>query len=98
MDSLRNLPVILRYEEDGTVVARCPLLPECQCRAASRNQALRTMETLIKHALPTSAETLKSQTYEVVYLAVAPASDSVNRFSKRLLGHPKAGSRLIGAS
>ena len=86
MDSLRNLPIYLRYEANGTVVAYCPLLPDCECTATSRDGALSTMQKLIARAFTTSAlaEPKKGQEYEIVYLAVVPSSDSVNHFSDRV--------------
>ncbi|HWL89552.1 MAG TPA: hypothetical protein VNO21_27295 [Polyangiaceae bacterium] len=83
MNPLQNLPVILRYEDDGSISAHCPLLPSCQCKSSSRVQALRTMQQLIKRALANSAPEKPSRKYEVVHLAVTSASDSVNRFGKR---------------
>ncbi|WP_394821686.1 hypothetical protein [Pendulispora albinea] len=97
MNSLRNLPIVLRYEEDGTILAQCPLLPDCQCKSTSRTQVLRTMQMLIKHALAASAAStsLKAQKYEVVHLAVAPASDSGNRFGTRSPRRKKPESPLL---
>jgi len=91
MDSLRNLPIYLRYEANGTVAAYCPLLPECHCTATSRDRALDTMQKLIRQAFTASAltEPQKGQEYEVVYLAVVPSEDSVNRFSDRIPQYSK---------
>jgi len=82
MNSLQNLPIVLCYEEDGTIVAHCPLLPDCSCKSTSRSQVLRTMQQLIKHAVAAATETQKAQKYEVVHLAVSSAADGVNRFTK----------------
>jgi len=79
MNSLRNLPIILRYEEDGTVLAQCPLMPELECRATSRFDAIRTMQQRIKNAPPT-----KKEKYEVIHLAVAATSESAEGARKRL--------------
>ncbi|WP_394822207.1 hypothetical protein [Pendulispora albinea] len=75
MNSLRNLPVYLHYEEDGTVSARCPLMPALQCRSATRALALGTMQQLLRRSPEVDASPL-AQKYEVVFLAVAPSSDS----------------------
>ncbi|WP_394845007.1 hypothetical protein LZC95_49145 [Pendulispora brunnea] len=79
MNSLRNLPIILRYEDDGTILAQCPLLPDCQCRSTSRFDAIRTMQQLIKHAQST-----KKIKYEVIHLAVAATSESADGGRKKL--------------
>ncbi|HWL84786.1 MAG TPA: hypothetical protein VNO21_03245 [Polyangiaceae bacterium] len=97
MDSLRNVPIYLSYEDDGTVGALCPLLPDYHCKAASRSKALRAMQQLIQNAFATStpAEAVKGQEYEVVYLAVVASTDSVNHFINRYPRRPKNESPLI---
>jgi len=97
MDSLRNLPIILRYEDDGMVVALCPLLPDCHCKSTSRKRALSAIQKLIHDTLATNAavETPKGQRYEVVLLAVVPSFDSGDRFSTHLSLRPEAESPRI---
>ncbi|WP_394834552.1 hypothetical protein LVJ94_49465 [Pendulispora rubella] len=90
MNSLRNLPIILRYEDDGSILAQCPLLPDCQCRSTSRFDAIRKMQQLIKQAAPT-----KKQKYEVIHLAVAPSSESADGARKRLPKQLRPESPLI---
>jgi len=90
MDSLCNLPIFLRFEDDGTVVAICPLLPDCQCEARSRAEALCMMQKLIQQATKAAADPQKAQKYEVVYLAVTRSSDSGNNFSVSGSRRPKA--------
>ena len=90
MNSRHNLPIVLRYEEDGSIVAHCPLLPECHAKSTSRSQVLRTMQLLIKQALATPTETpQKAVKYEVVHLAIAHASDAVDTVAKRGARRPK---------
>ncbi|WP_394832242.1 hypothetical protein LVJ94_37575 [Pendulispora rubella] len=74
MNSERNLPVYLHYEEDGTVSARCPLMPDIQCRSATRALALGTMMQLLRRAPKTTPE--HAQKYEIVFLAVVASSDN----------------------
>ncbi|WP_394836450.1 hypothetical protein LVJ94_06045 [Pendulispora rubella] len=85
MNTLQNLPILLRYEENGHVSAQCPLLPECECTAATRALALNTIQRLIKQALatPPALATPKGSKYEVVHLAVSAASDSAKRVQSR---------------
>lgn len=68
MNSLRNLPVLVRGTAEGGFVAECLLLPECRCFGATRHQALETMQALVRSAL--RSERVLPSHYEIVYLAV----------------------------
>ncbi|WP_394845387.1 hypothetical protein LZC95_51195 [Pendulispora brunnea] len=74
MNSLRNLPIVLQYEEDGTVLAHCPLVAGCECKAPTRTMALRAMEQILKRARQAHggdpAMPLRGRKYEVVHLAM----------------------------
>lgn len=83
MNTHRNMPVVLRFESDGTVHASCPLLPNCQCQSGSRLLALNTIQRMIKHALSETPLSEETHRYEVVHLAVAHASESVDRLRVR---------------
>lgn len=75
MNSLRNVPVLLLAERDGTYLASCPLMPECRCRSATRAGALDTMYKMLRSAV--ARRELPANTYEMVYLAIAPSTDSL---------------------
>jgi len=94
MNAHHNMPVVLRFEIDGSVQAHCPLLPNCQCKSSSRAQALRTMQQLIKHALAASGLKEGPHKYEVVHLAVSHASESIDRAGRRPR-KPKSESPLL---
>ncbi|WP_394834793.1 hypothetical protein LVJ94_50685 [Pendulispora rubella] len=74
MNSLRNLPIILQYEEDGMVHAHCPLVAGCECKAPTRNMALRQMEQILKRARDAGNMNIHGRKYEVVHLAIAPTT------------------------
>jgi len=94
MDSSRNLPIFLRYEKNGDVVAHCPLLRNCGCIARSRAQALQIMQKVIQDKF--TPNTFEDSThYEVVYLAVSASCDSENRFSGRATRRSRPESPLI---
>ncbi len=77
MNPLRNLPVLLREQHDGSILAECPLLPGCSCRALSRIEALRTMQRLLKRVLAAgAAPDLERTRYEVVHVAIKKPVDS----------------------
>ncbi|WP_394821663.1 hypothetical protein [Pendulispora albinea] len=75
MNPRKQVPVYLRYAEDGTTIARCPSL-NCHCEAPSRAQALRTIQLLMQEATAAPVEgtgaALRHRTNEVVFVAVAP--------------------------
>ncbi|WP_394842805.1 hypothetical protein LZC95_37755 [Pendulispora brunnea] len=87
MNSERNLPVYLHYEEDGTVSARCPLMPEIQCRSATRALALGTMQQLLRRAPKVTPQ--HAQKYEIVFLAVAASSDNSSRHTRGAHGRAR---------
>ncbi|WP_394844917.1 hypothetical protein LZC95_48710 [Pendulispora brunnea] len=73
MNSLRNLPIVLEYEEDGSIHAHCPLLAGCECKAPTRAIALNTMEQTIRRMRNEHAfGSMKAHKYEVIHLALTP--------------------------
>jgi len=87
MNSEHNLPVYLHYEEDGTVFARCPLMPDIQCRSATRALALGTMQQLLRRA--SKLPPLHAQKYEVVFLAIAASSDNSSHRTRGAQGRAR---------
>ncbi|WP_394828096.1 hypothetical protein [Pendulispora albinea] len=93
MNSLRNLPIVLEYQEDGTVHAHCPLLAGCECKAPTRTMALRMVEQSIKRMRAEGTiPSLKAHKYEVIHLALIPVAADPSRHRgagarKRALEH-----------
>ncbi|WP_394834391.1 hypothetical protein LVJ94_48620 [Pendulispora rubella] len=79
MNTLRNMPIVLHYEDDGHVVAECPILRGCRCKCATRVLALQMMERLITAALNEAPPSGVGEKYEVIHLAVARPTDDVAR-------------------
>ncbi|WP_394845404.1 hypothetical protein LZC95_51285 [Pendulispora brunnea] len=82
MNTLQNLPIVLQHQDDGSVLAHCPLLPECNCKAPTRAQALRTMQQLVRHAH--ANHVLPPIKYEVIHLAVGSVTEDGQRLAKRM--------------
>ena len=72
MNTVRNLPVLLRGTEEGGFIAECLLLPDCRCFGATRQPALETMQTLVISALRT--QRINALHYEIVHLAIGRVS------------------------
>ena len=48
---MRELPVVLRFGEDGWVVAECPMIPGCISQGRTRDEALANIREAIELCL-----------------------------------------------
>ncbi len=88
MNSSRNLPILLSYLDDGSVLAHCPMLENFRCKFRSRKEAISNMQQITRLMMAQQPAPAK-QTYEVVHLAVSPAADAPGRVRKRAGAWPK---------
>lgn len=68
MNTVRNLPILLSENDDGTMIAECPFLPGLKCFGFTRAEALSNMQSLVQSSLRTTR--VKPTQYEVVHLAL----------------------------
>jgi predicted RNase H-like HicB family nuclease len=70
-----KLPVVLTPDEEGFIVAECPIIPGCISQGRSREEALANIREAIELCLKTRADEEGSwelpASYEVVDLQVA---------------------------
>lgn len=68
VNTLRNLPILLKRNADGTYVAECMVLPGCRCFGFTRHEALENIRAVVVSALRTNC--VVPDEYEIVHLGM----------------------------
>lgn len=51
-----NFPIVLQTDEDGMIVARCPIFPGCISQGRTREEAILNLQEAIELCLETRSE------------------------------------------